>query len=278
MYLLYVTLILMYLFQNELTYKLSRKLNACRAKLALPYLRMRLDTQVSVVASCVKYGENASPLQIVHSRRRIGNSFASRMSRAFNVEMRYLLAVIGHFSKVICVSVICVRSVVLQPKIRIFTEDDLPLLGRNDEVVPVAVLDSDLYTAPACICSFGKLTEEVKGNGIVLIERHLICIVTSADKGLCAELDSRVKLSKLYVLSVLVYFSPNVYVVIPTSYARDVDTRSSYLSLDIFLICNQLLRICLIVTADFNELKISILNEIKSRRSIVVLYSSDSHF
>ena len=97
-----------FLFQNELADKLSCKLNACRAELALPGLGMGLDAEVAVVASCVEDRENASPTEIVHSRGGIGDRSASRVGRALDVEVRDLLAVIRHLRKVVGVSVISV--------------------------------------------------------------------------------------------------------------------------------------------------------------------------
>jgi hypothetical protein len=65
--------------------------------------------------------------------------------------------------------------------------------------------------------------------------------------------------------------------VVPSADAGNVDARARDLRLDILLVCYQLFSLRLIVTADLDELKIRILDEIKSRRGIVVLYSSYSH-
>ena len=266
-----------FLSQNELADKLSRKLNACRAELALPGLRVRLDAEVAVVFSCVKDGEDASPTKIVHTCGRVGDRTASRVGRALDVEMRDPLAPVRHLREVIGVSVISVRGVVFQPKIGIFSENDLPLLGGNDEVVPAAVLESDLDAASARACSLGKLTEEVEREGVVLVERDLARVVEAANEGLCAKLDRRVKLREVNLFSLLVDLAAYVYVVIPASDAGDVDARARDLRLDGVLACYQLFGFRLIVTADLNELEPRVLDEIKTRRRVVVLYSSYSH-
>ena len=64
---------------------------------------------------------------------------------------------------------------------------------------------------------------------------------------------------------------------IPASDAGDVDARACDLSLDGVLACYQLFGFRLIVTADLNELEPRVLDEIKTRRRVVVLYSSYSH-
>jgi len=236
---------------------------------------MGLDTQISVITSCVKDREYASPMKIVHSRGRIGDRAAARVSGSLYVEMRDLLAVIRHFSEIIRVSVIRVRRVVFQPKIGIFTEDDLPLLGRIDKIVPMAVLDGDLDTA--WLRSFGKLCEELERDRVILVKRYLVRIVTAANKGLGSKLDSRVKLSEIYAEPPLVDLTADVDIVIPTSDARNVDTRARDLRLDTFLVGDQLFSLSLIVTADLDKLKIRILYEVKPRLGVVILYSSYSH-
>ena len=179
-------------------------------------------------------------MKIVHSRGRIGNRTASRMGRALYVEMRDLLAVIRHFSQIVRVSVVGVRRVVFQPKIGIFAKDHLPLLGGIDKVIPMAVLDSDLDTASACLCSLGKLSEELKRERVILIKRHLVRIVAAANEGLRAKLDGRVKLSEIYSESLPVYLAADVDIVIPATDAGNVNTRARDLRLDIILVGNQL--------------------------------------
>ena len=54
---------------------------------------------------------------------------------------------------------------------------------------------------------------------------------------------------------------------VPSADAGNVDARARDLCLDALLARDQLFSLRLIVTADLNELKIRILDEIKSRRS-----------
>jgi hypothetical protein len=65
--------------------------------------------------------------------------------------------------------------------------------------------------------------------------------------------------------------------VIPTANAGNVDARARDLCLYAVLCGDQLLGIGLTVAAYFNKRKLTVLDQIKAFRRVIVLYSSNSH-
>ena len=117
---------------------------------------MGLDAQVSRVTSCVKNGEDRRPLDVVHACRRVVHPSFSAVRGALYVEMGDFLTVVRKLGKVIVSSVVGVGAVVFQHQVGKLRKKDVPLWGRNDEIVPVAVFHRNLDPA---VCPFKKFSE-----------------------------------------------------------------------------------------------------------------------